>query len=252
MSTRSAHPIEVIGHGGAGDFFPGNSRPSIEQALKIGVDRIEFDVQKSADGELVLVHDEHLRLPNGRKRAVKSLPTVEIRNLLPGLLTFDEAVELIQRQSTLLIDVKSPGYEREVINAIRRHRLSSDASVSTTYVSVLRQLRHTFPDLRTGISTGHMATGIPYKPARTAVSGALQFAAPSLLALAVRSVHATDVMVQYRVCTPRLVKLMHTHGTRVNTWTVDLPREIRRVIDMGIDGVISNRPDLVREALDDR
>ena len=56
--------VEVIGHGGAGFYFPGNSRQSIERALEIGVDRIEFDVQRSAGDELVLVHDDRLRLPS--------------------------------------------------------------------------------------------------------------------------------------------------------------------------------------------
>lgn len=249
MGSRSERYIEVIGHGGAGDFFPGNSRPSIAQALKIGVDRIEFDVQRSADGDLVLVHDDHLRLSKGRKKAVRAISTAEIRALLPGLLTFDEAVELIGGQAQLLIDVKSPGYQREVAEAIRRHSLGDDTAVSSTYANVLRDIRREFPGLRTGISTGHMANSVPIKAARTLVSGALQVSVPSMLAMAVRMTDATDVMVQYRACSTRLVNLMHSRGIRVNTWTVNHPKQIRRVIAMGVDGVISNRPDLVKEEL---
>ena len=244
MNTSST--IEVIGHGGAGYYFPGNSRQSIECALEIGVDRIEFDVQRSAEGDIVLVHDDHLRLPTGQKRAVRDLPTSQIRSHLPGLLTFDEAVDLIGVRAKLLIDVKSIGYDDSVAAAIRRHNLAeADAIVSSTHAGVLRHLRQEFPKLRTGISTGHMANSFPIKPARAVISGGLQLAVPALLALAVRTIEATDVMVQHRACSPRLIKLMHDKGIRVNTWTVDSPRHMSRMIAMGVDSVTSNRPDLL-------
>jgi glycerophosphoryl diester phosphodiesterase len=243
--------VEVIGHGGAGHYFPGNSRQSLECALGFGVNRIEFDVQLSSDGDLVLVHDDRLRLPTGQKRPVRSLPTSQIRSLLPGLLTFDEAVELIGTRATMLIDVKFTGYHDSVAAAIRRHKLdTADTIASSTHASVLRHLRQEVPDLRTGISTGHMANSFPIKPARALISGALQFAVPSLLALAVRTIDATDVMIQHRACSPRLVRLMHDRGIRVNAWTVDSTRQMSRVIAMGVDSVTSNRPDILLQLID--
>lgn len=249
MTAMPAPSVEVIGHGGAGDFFPGNSRASIEQALKIGVDRIEFDVRLSLEGDLVLVHDDQLRLPDGSKRAVRNLPTAEIRGMVSGLLTFDEAVELIGASASLLIDAKAPGYQREIADAIRRHDLASSAIVSSTYANVLHDLRRQFPDLRTGISTGHLANRVPVRAAKTVISGTLQLSVPAILALAVRTIGATDVMIQYRACSSRLVQLMHSRGIKVNAWTVNHPRLIRRVLAMGVDGVISNRPDLVKDEL---
>jgi glycerophosphoryl diester phosphodiesterase len=250
MADRPEHRVEVIGHGGAGAFFPGNSRQSIEQALKIGVDRIEFDVQRSADGDLVLVHDDHLRIDGGQKRAVRGLKAAELRELLTGLLTIDEAIELIGHNAAILIDVKAPSYQQLVIDAIRRHNLGGETAVSSTYANVLRDIRRASSDIRIGISTGHMANALPVKSARTLVSGALQISVPSVLAYAVRAIGATDVMIQHRACSPRLVRQMHARGIKVNTWTVDQPKQIRRMIAMGVDGVISNRPDLVKEALD--
>ena len=242
--------IEVVGHGGAGHYFPGNSRQSIERGIEIGVDRIEFDVQVSQDGEIVLVHDDHLRLPTGQKRAVKLLSTQQIRSLLPGLLTFDEAAELIGNRALLLVDVKSPGYDDGVANALRRHNLgSAETIVSSTHASVLRRLKRVFPDLRIGVSTGHLANSIPFKPARTIVSGGLQLAVPSVIAMVARSIGATDVMIHYRACSARLVRQMHARGIRVNTWTVDTPRQMNRVIAHGVDSVTSNRPDLLIETL---
>jgi glycerophosphoryl diester phosphodiesterase len=250
MTAHDRPRIEVIGHGGAGDFYAGNSRKSIEQALKIGVDRIEIDVQRSADGDLVLVHDERF-VVNGRKSPTDEITTAQFRRLLPGLLTLDELVEMNTANVPLLLDVKLPGYEPELIAAIRRHGLAATVGASSTHGIVLRRLMRAFPEMRLGLSTGHMATGISTRPARYLMSRALRLVTPGPLVLAMRGFGATETMIQHRVCTERLVQNVHESGRKVNVWTVDRPEQMRRFIAMGVDGIISNRPDLVREILND-
>jgi glycerophosphoryl diester phosphodiesterase len=240
---------EVIGHGGAGDFFPGNSRASIEQALKIGVDRIEIDVQRSADGDLVLVHDDTFLL-HDRKIPTDEITTAQFRQMLPGLLTLDELVELNRDNVPLLLDVKLPGYEPDLITAIRRHRLAPTVAASSTHATVLWRLKRAFPEMRLGLSTGHMATGIPWRAGRFLASRTLRLVTPLPLLAAMRLCGATETMIQHRVCTPRLVHAVHDSGRRVNVWTVDRPDQMRRFIEMGVDGIISNRSDLMKEELD--
>jgi glycerophosphoryl diester phosphodiesterase len=239
---------EIVGHGGAGDFFPGNSQESIEQALKIGVDRIEIDVQLSADGDLVLVHDERLDI-SGRKVPIDEIATRQLRTLLPGFLTLAEAIEVIGNRVPLLLDVKLPGYEPALVRAIHDFDLASTAIVSSTHLLVLYRLRRAFPELRLGLSTGHMATGHRYGITRRVSSAALQVLTPVPLIQAARLVRATDVMIQHRVCTPWLVRKAHAAGIKVYAWTVDRPRAIKRVYQHEVDGIISNRPDLVWDAL---
>jgi glycerophosphoryl diester phosphodiesterase len=240
--------IEVVGHGGAGAFFPGNSREAIEQALRIGVDRIEVDVQRSFDGDLVLVHDEEIRI-RGRKRPVEEIRTVDLRSLYPGFLTFDELMELNRDRLPLLLDVKLPGYEREVIAAIHHYDLAECSAVSSTHALVLGRLRRAFPTMRLGLSTGHLATGIPYRAMRAAAAKVLQVTTPIPIVQVAQLCGATDVMIQHRVCSDWLVRSAHRSGRRVYVWTVDRPDQIHRVVAMGVDGVISNRPDLVREVI---
>jgi glycerophosphoryl diester phosphodiesterase len=249
MTALDRARIEVIGHGGAGDFFPGNSRESIEQALTIGVDRIEIDVQRSADGDLVLVHDDSFLL-HGRKVPAEEITTAQFRQLLPGLLTLDDLVELNRDNVPLLLDVKHPGYEPDLIAAIRRHRLASTVAASSTHATVLRRLKRAFPEMRLGLSTGHMATGIPWRAGRFLVSRTLRLVIPVPLLAAMRLCGATETMIQHRVCTPRLVEAVHKAGYRVYVWTVDRPEQMRRFVGMGVDGIISNRPDLVKERLE--
>jgi glycerophosphoryl diester phosphodiesterase len=70
------------------------------------------------------------------------------------------------------------------------------------------------------------------------------------LILACEAVGASEVMLFHRVCTRRLVVELHKRDLRVNLWTIDRPASIRRAINLGADGIISNRPDLVWEELD--
>ena len=81
------------------------------------------------------------------------------------------------------------------------------------------------------------------------MSRALRIVTPLPLITAMRAFGATETMIQHRVCTERLVRQVHKSGRRVNVWTVDRPDQMRRFIAMDVDGIISNRPDLVHEAL---
>lgn len=252
--ARSAAPcpVEVVGHGGAGGLHPGNGQAAMVAALAIGVDRIECDVRRAADGGLVLVHDDGVSLDNGDRRLVRRLTTRELRGALPGLLTFDELVELVSGRAPLMIDVKRSGYEGEVVAAIRRHRLDDASSLSCTYVSTLRRVRAAYPSMRLGLSTGHWAGGTPTAPGRVAARWLLRIGAPVPLVAALRLAGASEAMLQHRIVTAPLVATLHAGGWRVNVWTVDRPEDIRRALALGVDGVISNRPDLVRMALEGR
>src|SRR3712207_6470987 len=102
---------EVIGHRGAAAHAPGNSRAAFHTALDLGVDRIACDVRRSADGALVLVHDERVTLEDGENRRVDRLTLPELRALLPDLLTLDGLAELVGGRVALMIDLKATGYE---------------------------------------------------------------------------------------------------------------------------------------------
>ncbi|MGH2533780.1 MAG: glycerophosphodiester phosphodiesterase [Thermomicrobiales bacterium] len=241
--------VEVVGHGGAGDFYPGNSRQAIKKALELGVDRIEIDVQQSADRELVLVHDDKIRIASGKLRLVSTIPTADLRTSLPGLLTLDEAIELIAGRAPLLLDVKQRRDEDLVIRSIRRHGLETHSSVSSTDGRLLLRLRRVYPRMRLGLSTGHWSAGAPTRLGRAIATGLLRALAPYPVIAAVKTCGATEVMLYHRICTRYVVNTFHKRDIRINAWTVDRPTSIRRIVGLGVDGIITNRPDLVWEEL---
>jgi glycerophosphoryl diester phosphodiesterase len=241
--------IEVVGHGGAGDFYPGNSRASVEKAIELGVNRIEIDVQVAGDGSLVLVHDEHV-LMGKRSVPIRSLKRDQIAGALDGLLTLDDVIALTRGQCELLVDMKSPGYERPVAAAIERAGIAETTMVSSTYAWSLRTVRKHAPGVALGLSTGHISTVMRRNRLIRVSSAILEVLLPAPTIAVARAIDAKALMLNYRVCGDTFVRMAHKAGLRVYPWTVNDVKPIRRMVELGVDGIISNRPDLVREAVD--
>lgn len=236
--------IEVIGHGGAAAYHPSNSLASFATALRLGCDRIECDLQATSDRVLVLAHDDKIKLSDGRLHRIQELPARTVCASESGIITFDALVELAGGVP-LMIDIKRPGYEAEAIDAIRRHGLARASSVSSTYATTLRRIRAHFPAMQLGLSTGHWASSVSMRYGHQVMKTLLRVAVPFPLFSVLRLTGATEANLQYEIVTRPLVAALHAGGWRVNVWTVDHSTAIERAIAAGVDGVISNRPDLV-------
>lgn len=238
--------MEIVGHGGAGDFYPGNGLSSLQKAMELGVDRIEVDVQISADGVLVLCHDEDLVIC-GQNRPVSELPLTAIRDTLDGLLTLDEAIELTGDAAPLMIDMKLNGYESEIAAAIRRHDIADETIVSSTWALSLQAVRERAGGVRLALSTGHMATVIRRELANELFSALLSAGsiAPSIVVAKV--IGAEFLSVNHRICSRPFIGAAQKSGLKIYPWTVNHPTRIRQMVERGVDGIISNRPDLVAE-----
>lgn len=250
MTGKREIDLEIIGHGGAAGFFPGNSRESLEKAIELGVDRIEIDVRVTADQTLVLVHDEELH-DDPDKTRITSLAYADLRERRADIISLDEAIELTKPAIPLLIDVKGRRYEQELIQTIRSHGIEETCAVSSTHARSLRMLRNALPRMRIGLSRGHSLTKIRNARIRGASAHVISAGqVPSLVTLA-KWCGATEVMLQHHLCTRNLVRVIRRRGLGVYPWTVDEPSEMRRLIELDVDGIISNRPDLVRSTAEE-
>ena len=240
--------VEVVGHGGAGDFYPGNSRKSVEKALELGVDRIEIDVQVAAGDKLVLIHDDVVRC-GGETTRVNRLSVEQLRNVLEGLLTLDEVIDLTRGKCTLMVDMKTHGYEHLVAETLVGAGIANQTIVSSTYALSLRRVRKNAPGVSIGLSSGHISTVMRRNALISVTSGVLAVITPLPIIAAAKLIHADHLMLNYRICSPRFVRTAHKFGLSVYAWTVNHPVPIRNLIERGVDGLISNRPDLVMEEL---
>lgn len=230
--------LRRVGHKGADHIAPGNTLASFDAALACGVDMIEFDVlpEQVLSGTLRLAHDP---------RALRSgtAPTLE-EGLAHVAADPFAAVELD-------VDLKLPGYEREVVEALRRHGLVERTLVSTQYVESLDELAALEPRLRRGWSvpklhsdpTKRLVTKFP----AIAIALAYREWLPLQMARALARGRIHAVMAEHRLVTGRLVRAVQAAGGELYAWTVDELAAIRRLEALGVDGVISNDPRLFHE-----
>jgi glycerophosphoryl diester phosphodiesterase len=221
-----------VGHKGADHVAPGNTIESFEAALEHGVDMIEFDVLRTRDGRLVLAHDHD-------DAASRECLTMEA-----GLDHFaGEAYAAVQ----LDLDMKLPGYEREVAEALAERGLAGRSLVSSMYPESLDRLGELAPGLRRGWSVPRVRRDYMRSPLALPAYGVAQLMRARLPGQATARIRAGGceaIMCNRMLVSRRLVRAVHRAGGQVYVWTVDDARRIRALERLGVDGVITNDPRL--------
>jgi len=222
-----------VGHKGAGYVAPGNTLESFEAGLRCGVDMIEFDVLPARGGELVLAHDAH--------DAAARTPLT----LAEGL---DHFAGEAYMQVELDVDLKVPGYESEVVDALRERGLLDRALISSTYRQSLDLVRELDPLVRRGWSVPRARRDYTKSVVWAAPAyGLLRWWRAGLPAKAARAIRAgrCEALMAHRLLVSRpLVRRVHEAGGQLYVWTVDDAREIARLEQLGVDAVITNDPRL--------
>jgi glycerophosphoryl diester phosphodiesterase len=234
-----------------------NSMAAFRAAVGLGYRYLETDVHTTADGVLVLFHDAALdRITDGTGRIAELTAEDVARARIGGLEpvpTFDELVAAFP-DARFNLDVKDWNSVRSLAAAVERHALHDRVLIASfsdrRRRAVLRLLSR-----RTASSAGTAANA-----AFVALSPLLAVPGVGALARAVlgrllRDVDALQVPVRYRavqVVTPGFVRRAHELGLYVHVWTINEPAEMHRLLDLGVDGIVSDRADLLKEVLESR
>jgi glycerophosphoryl diester phosphodiesterase len=145
------------------------------------------------------------------------------------------------------VDLKAPGYEREVAEALAERGLVERSLVSSTYLDSLDKVAQAVPGLRRGWSVPRARRDYTKSLLAPAVYAALMMGRrllPSQSARLLRAGRINAVMSHYLLASAQLVRAAHAEGGQVFVWTVDDPHQIERFAAMGVDGVITNDPRL--------
>ncbi len=226
--------LRRVGHKGADLIAPGNTYASFDAALEAGVDMIEFDVLPERGGDrLLLAHD------------YEDAAEREPHTLEEGLAHLtSEAFGGVE----LDVDLKLPGYELRVLDALNEFGVLERSMISTQYGTSLATLRAAEPKARLGWSVPRLRRD-PFRsramvlPAYVVVWIARN-GLPQRAAAAVRAGRCDALMVHWRLVTARLVESVLGAGGELYVWTVDDAAELRRFQEMGVTGVITNDPRL--------
>ncbi len=227
-----AGPPKRVGHKGAGLLATGNTAAAFDAALAAGVDMIEFDVVKVGAG-LLMAHD------------AEDAERVGVLTLQQGL---DHLAGPDFTGIEFDVDIKLPGYEMEVLRALRERDLLARSLISTTEVHSLRAIRTVAPDVKLGLSVPRIRrdpfAGGPLQPFAPLLLRYGRAVVPGGATRALRSKLCDAMMVHWRLVTPRLVRAVAAQGGELYVWTVDNLEGVERLYAMGVSGIISNDPRL--------
>ncbi|MFC8585501.1 glycerophosphodiester phosphodiesterase [Streptomyces sp. NPDC057217] len=231
-------PPTVFAHRGASSAAPENTLVSDEVARRGGAKWIENDVQPSKDGVPYILHDATVDRTTDGTGAVRSLTSDQLDALdagswfapayagarVPTLAA--QLADLRERGGNLLLEIKGRHSRAEVARIVREVRdqdMAARVFVQSFDVTALRYVRELAPELPLGL----LRDTVDADP--VALSGELGLSAYNV----------SHVALERR---PEVVGALHAAGVAVNVWTVDTPARWKAMDDLGVDGIITNRP----------
>lgn len=222
--------MHIMGHRGAAGLEPENTLRSIRRALELGVTAVEVDVHLSRDRRLVVIHDDTVdRTTNGRGR-VRDFTFAELQRLDAGkgerIPSLEEVAELVTPKAHLIVEVKAPEAGPVLTDFIRSRQLFERVHAISFWHPAVKAMKQGEPRLRTGV----LLVGCPADPAGLA-----------------RAALADALVLHYAYVTPELVAQAHAAGLLVFIWNIDDIATLKPYLTMSLDGIGTNRPDVVVE-----
>lgn len=224
----------VFAHRGANNFAPENSLAAFQKAMQLGCDGIELDVRLCSSGEVVVFHDRHTYRMTDIRGQIHRLTLSILRKLelkIPGLPseripTLHEVLDLVKKNALINIDIKKESLvgnrlEEKIVKILKDFHLDDNVIISSFNPFVLKKISILNPKLHLGFifrnrSSIMMLNGHP-----------------------VKSLHA-----RYRILSQRYLRSLNQRCKDIYSWTVDDENSMYQQILLGVDGIITNRPEV--------
>ena len=257
MASMLSEPDGFLSHGFAAMAHRGgallaenlgieNTLDAFRNAVALGYQYLETDVHATRDGVLVAFHDVNLVRVTDTDADISQLTFAQLRELRVGgraaIPTVDELFEEFP-DCRINLDLKADAATHLLVEAIRRHRAEHRVCVGSFSRTRLQRFRRRLPGVTTSFAPAEVAT--------------------MMLGLLRRSPGGTprvyQVPLTYRfgpatvnVVTPQRIRAIHDAGRKIHVWTIDDPSVMHELIDWGVDGIITDRPDVLKGVLTSR
>lgn len=215
-----------VGHRGAKAYATENTIGSFEKAIDMGANAIELDVRISGDGQLLVSHDDNLKKVFGKDVSIKDTTLKELKSLTEErIISLEEALHFLgSKVSKILVELKEAGYEKEVLDLIKKERLEDRIIVVSFLEEVLSRVRKLNEKIE---------TGLVYAKFKKPIDAALKLKAQYLVPL-YRFVHRRDIAKA------------HKSSLKVIVWTVNNKKDAEEFIAKDVDGIATDKPDIFR------
>jgi len=222
----------VVGHRGAAGLAPENTLLSHKAAFDAGAHMVETDVQETMDGKIVCIHDYTVNRTTNGSGAIAELSYREIQELDAGngekIPTLAEVLEYVRGKMKINIELKVLEIEKEVLSMVYERSMNSDVTISSFLHGTLVETRN----LDSNISTAVLVE----KPRDDYITYVIEHEANSL-------------NLDHKLLTSDVVKQAHQKNLQVFPWTVNDSTRMQELYRMGVDGIITDFPDIALEIL---
>ncbi len=249
----------VLAHRGGADLAPENTMAAFQNAVDLGVDILELDVHTTADGTVVVIHDESVDRTTDGTGAVHDSTLADLRQLdagydfspdngqtFPfrgqgiGIPTLEEVFAAFpDMRINIEIKQSDPPIEAAVLEVIERAGAQQRVLVGSEYDDVMARFRSLAPDIATSAATNEVRNF--YLAQLLRVSAIYRPLADAF--------QVPEYSGSTHVVTPSFVDAAHHHGVKVHVWTVNDAETMQRLLDIGVDGIITDRPDVALEVV---
>ena len=254
----------VIAHQGGDGVWPGDTMYAFEKAVEIGADVLEMDAHITKDGHIVLMHDETVDDTTDGTGLIEEMTLDELKQLDAGYDWSDDGGqtypyrgqgiqvpaldELFQKfpQMRYVIEIKlTENPVNEVLcNVIREYKMQDQVLVASFHDEAMQRFRATCPEVATSASRGEVTRFVLL--GKVFLSGLVKPAYQSI-----QPPFDPEESMNIPIMTERFIREAHARNIKVEPWTVDDPELMMQYIEWGVDGIITDRPDLMVEILSD-
>lgn len=249
----------VIAHQGGDGIRPGESLAAFQNAASLGVDVLEMDIHRSSDGQLVVMHDAKVDRTTDGTGAIKEMPLEQLKQLDAGydwspdngqtfpyrgqglkVLTLEEVFQAFP-DYPMNIEIKQfdPPIHADLCALIRQYNRQTQVLIASFDDETLQAFRRDCPEVATSLASGEVR---PFVYLTLAYLGSFYRTPGNSVQVPLESSGITIV-------TPHFIRTAHGRGMMVEPWTIDDPAEMQRLVEMGVDGIITDYPDRLLKVL---
>ncbi|MFX1277436.1 MAG: glycerophosphodiester phosphodiesterase [Promethearchaeota archaeon] len=231
--SKKSDEVLIIGHRGAKKIAPENTIKAFEKAIELKADYIEFDVHLSKDNEIIIMHDGNTFRTTGHFGLIRKMTLDKLKQLDAGegekVPTLDELIEVAKNKIKFQLEIKATGMAEKVVEKLRKAELINSTIISSFKHDELLNVQKIEPSIK----LASLVMGIKKKKTiQEAIENKFY------------SIHPLFTKINRK-----FIENAHKQNIKVNAWNVNSKKAMQKLIDMGIDGIVTNDIELAKKVL---
>lgn len=232
--------VENTAHRGASGLAPENTLAAMRKALEYQVDYIELDVQETKDGQIIVLHDDDIKRTSNRQGVIWEMSFNDLKDVDAGswknpefkgepIPLLRDVINLVRGKAKLNIELKINGHqkalEERVVKIILEENFIENCILTSFHLPSIEKVKRIEPRIYTGLILDEIPDFDVWKGNWEILS------------------------VLHSLVDADFVERAHNAGKKIHVWTVNEPALMQKLIDSGVDNLITNRPDILRKLI---